>query len=103
MHQRIYNELARVEQAALRRGPRTRDGLQLNGLGDAMSSIDTSSPGFMVWSVVSTASMAASAYHGYKRNKSVGWAIVWGAMGAIFPVITPVIAVAEGYAKPAKK
>jgi len=28
----LYSELALVEQAALRRGPRTRDGLQLRGL-----------------------------------------------------------------------
>lgn len=49
-----------------------------------------------------TASMAASAYHGYKRNSSVGWAIWWGLMGTLFPVITPVIAVAEGFGKPKK-
>lgn len=46
------------------------------------------------------ASMAASTYHGYRRNKSVGWAIVWAVMGGIFPVVTPVIAVAQGFAKP---
>src|SRR3990170_1060108 len=27
------------------------------------------------WYVVSTASIAASAYHGYKRNESIGWAL----------------------------
>jgi hypothetical protein len=53
--------------------------------------------------VLSTASMAASAYHGYKRNRSVGWAVAWGVAGAIFPIITPVIAVAQGFGKPAKK
>jgi hypothetical protein len=53
-----------------------------------------------VWGALSTVSMAVSAYHGYKRNESVGWAIWWGLMGSIFPVITPVIAVAEGYAEP---
>lgn len=72
----------------------------LRGLGQPG---DPPTAGMYVWSVVATASMAASAYHGYKRNNSVGWAVVWGAMGAIFPVITPVIAVAEGYAKPARK
>lgn len=49
------------------------------------------------------ASMAASTYHGYKRNNSVGWAIWWGLMGSLFPVITPVIAVAQGFGKPIKK
>jgi hypothetical protein len=43
--------------------------------------------------------MAASAYHGYKRNDSVGWAIVWGGLGAIFPVLTPAIALAQGFGK----
>ena len=43
--------------------------------------------------VVDTASMALSAYHGLKRhNGSVGWAILWGVMGSMFPVITPAIA-----------
>jgi len=53
-----------------------------------------------LWGVLSTASMAASAYHGYKRNESVGWALVWGLFGAMFPIITPAIALAEGFGKP---
>lgn len=53
--------------------------------------------------VVDVASMAASTYHGYKRNNSVGWAIWWGFMGSLFPVITPVIAVAQGFGKPIHK
>jgi hypothetical protein len=54
----------------------------------------------MVWGTLATASFAASVYHGYKRNDSVGWAIGWGVLGALFPVITPTIAVAQGFAKP---
>lgn len=54
------------------------------------------------YQIVATASMAVSAYHGYKRNNSIGWALWWGLMGSMFPIITPVIAVAEGYAKPLK-
>jgi len=53
--------------------------------------------------ILSTLSMAVSAYHGYKRNVNdspILWGIVWGGLGAIFPVITPVIAIAEGYAQP---
>lgn len=50
-----------------------------------------------VWGMVSTASMALSAYHGYKRNQSLGWAIWWGFAGALFPIITPTIAVAQGF------
>jgi len=52
------------------------------------------------WGIVSTASMAASAYHGYKRNQSIGWAVAWGLLGGMFPVLVPVIAVAQGYGKP---
>lgn len=52
-----------------------------------------------IWGLLSTASMAASAYHGYKRNQSIGWAVVWGLLGGLFPVITPAIAVAQGYGK----
>lgn len=59
-----------------------------------------STPVRIVWGVLATASFAASVYHGYKRNDSVGWAIWWGVMGALFPVITPTIAVAQGFGKP---
>ena len=53
-----------------------------------------------VWSVASAASAGAGAYHGYKRNKSVGWALWWALMGGAFPVITPAIALAQGFGKP---
>ena len=59
------------------------------------------------YALLGTASMAASAYHGYKRNNvpggsPIGWALAWGALGSLFPVITPVVAIAQGYAEPAK-
>lgn len=49
---------------------------------------------------LSTISSALSAYHGYKRNDSVGWALWWGLMGSIAPVITPTIAFAQGFGQP---
>lgn len=52
-----------------------------------------------IYSVIGIASTALSAYHGYKRNNAVWGAILWGFMGAIFPVITPVVAFAQGYGK----
>ena len=52
-----------------------------------------------LWAFLSTASMAASAYHGYKRNESIGWAVGWGLLGGLFPVIVPTIAVAQGFGK----
>jgi len=48
-----------------------------------------------------TAATAVSAYHGYRRNRSIGWALVWGAMGFLFPVMTPTIALAQGFGQPA--
>jgi hypothetical protein len=53
--------------------------------------------------VAQAASVAAGAYHGYKRNNSVGWALWWGFMGWLAPVVTPAIAVAQGFGKPARK
>lgn len=55
--------------------------------------------GFTIGGILATASVAASAYHGYKRNRSVGWAVWWGFMGGLFPVITPAIALAQGFGK----
>lgn len=52
---------------------------------------------------ISTVSAVVSAYHGYKRNDSIGWAIVWYFMGAWFPIITPTVALAQGYGKPYRK
>jgi hypothetical protein len=43
---------------------------------------------------------ATATYHGYKRNKSVGWALAWGACALFLsPVITNVVAVAQGFGK----
>ncbi len=44
---------------------------------------------------------ALSAYHGFKRNHdSIGWGLGWGLLGLTFPILTPLLAVAEGYALP---
>jgi hypothetical protein len=56
--------------------------------------------------VLSMASAAASGYHGFKRNHgSFGWGLWWFTMGAIFPIFTPVVALARspGFAKPLPK
>lgn len=62
-------------------------------------SLGENSVGGTILSVVWPASVAASAYHGYKRNRSVGWAVAWGLLGGLFPVITPAIAFAQGFGK----
>jgi hypothetical protein len=51
----------------------------------------------MIWGILATVSMATSAFHGYRRNQSIGWALAWGVMGLLLPVITPTIAVAQGF------
>jgi hypothetical protein len=43
--------------------------------------------------------MATGAYHGYKRNDSVGWAIVWALLGGAVPIITIPVSIAQGYGK----
>lgn len=75
------------------------------GLGqDIQPPVTTTPPtiGTYLFAIVDTASMAASAYHGYKRNNSIGWALWWGFCGTIAPIITPVIAMAQGFGKPAR-
>lgn len=52
-----------------------------------------------LWWLLSAASSGASAYHGYKRNKSVGWAVAWGLLGGVFPVLVPAVALAQGFGK----
>lgn len=45
-------------------------------------------------------SAGLSGYHGYRRNRgSWGWALVWGSLGLLFPIITPAVAFAQGYGK----
>jgi hypothetical protein len=56
----------------------------------------------MLWGLAALVSSGACAYHGYKRNNSVGWAIAWGFLGGLAPVITPAVALAQGYAEPKK-
>jgi hypothetical protein len=51
------------------------------------------------WQIARYASVGASAYHGFKRNQSVGWAIAWGLLGGLAPVITPAVALAQGFGK----
>ena len=46
------------------------------------------------------AGTTVGAYHGYKRNNSVGWAVAWGLLGGIVPIITVPIALAQGLGQP---
>lgn len=71
-----------------------------NHVGDSTSTIDSSIASSGLWSA---AGAAIGAYHGYKRNKSVGWALVWGMFGAISPIITSAVAFAQGIGTPKHK
>jgi len=52
--------------------------------------------------LIGVASGMAGAYHGYKRNESIGWAIGWGILGSLFwPIAVPIM-VAQGFGKPAQ-
>lgn len=42
----------------------------------------------------------ACAYHGYKRNQSIGWALWWGFAGSVFFPVAPAIAFAQGFGQP---
>ena len=52
-----------------------------------------------LWQIASAASIGLSAYHGYRRNDSLGWGIIWGLLGGLFPIITPAIGLAQGFGK----
>ena len=53
------------------------------------------------WTTLATtlalAGTGLGAYHGYRRTDSVGWAIVWGLLGGLFPIITIPVAFAQGF------
>lgn len=58
-----------------------------------------SSPAGIALRVASLAAIGALAYHGYRRNNSVGWALAWGIGGGIFWPIALPVAFAQGFGK----
>ena len=55
------------------------------------------------WKVASAAGGVGGMYHGYKRDKSVLWALVYGFAGSLFPVIVLPLMLAQGFGKPKGK
>lgn len=49
---------------------------------------------------IDLASVAGLAYHGYKRNNSIGWSIVWALFGGAVPIIGWPVALAQGFGEP---
>ena len=67
----------------------------------AGDSKDMWTPTAIVTGVLGLVSIGVSAYHGYKRNgDDTGWGLAWGFFGGIFPIATPLVALAQGFAKP---
>jgi hypothetical protein len=54
----------------------------------------------VVHKLLSTVGLVTGVFHGYRRNRSVGWALGWGLLGAMFPYITIPVAFAQGFGKP---
>lgn len=57
-------------------------------------------PAYTLLAFIYVAATAAGAYHGYKRNDSVGWAIGWALATGLFPYIALPIAAAQGFGEP---
>lgn len=58
----------------------------------------------VIWTLLATAAGAASAYHGYRRNKAsnpLAWALWWAFWGFAVPIITVPVSLAQGFAEPA--
>lgn len=49
---------------------------------------------------LSVVSAAVAGYHGYRRDRSAMAGVGWAFVGALFPVVTPIVAFAQGYARP---
>lgn len=79
------------QQAALVRRP-------VAGVG----AINGSSAASAAWSAIALAAGAAGAYHGYKRNRSAGWAFGWFLFGMTMPFFSVPLSLAQGYSKPKK-
>jgi len=89
------------------------DGLGLGKLGAAADKVPTYPLGTLGqeggWGSVSPlrqalylaglASIPVLGYHGYKRNDSMGWALVWGIFGSIVWPITVPVAFVQGFGK----
>ena len=46
---------------------------------------------------ISAGGLASGVYHGYRRNESLGWALLWGLAGSVVPFITVPVALAQGF------
>lgn len=61
------------------------------------------SPLYKAYRALGMVGAIAGAYHGYKRNESVGWAIGWGFFGSILPFVALPVAYFQGFGKKEKR
>jgi hypothetical protein len=79
--------------------PTTTSGPQILVFSDPSSdSYGSPTDGFWPWARMALVGLAA--FHGYRRNQSVGWAIAWAALAELSPAITIGVAFAEGFGAP---
>lgn len=89
-------QTVQLQAVALAGGPKV-----VRTLGAAVEVDDSSWR--LTWSLLSMAGAGLAAYHGYKRNhEDTGAAVGWGLLGALFPIVTVPVALAQGYGKPAR-
>lgn len=89
------------------RGPVAQEliarGVDSTIVAQGLSWLETTSKVKTAWptiaGVLTLASASASAFHGYRRNQSIPWGLWWFLMGSIFPIVTPVIGLAQGFGK----
>ena len=61
------------------------------------------SPLYKAYRALGMVGALAGAYHGYKRNESVGWAVGWGFFGSILPFVALPVAYFQGFGKREKR
>jgi len=74
-----------------------------DGIGYTAEEILNNNTFRLVYSFLSLAGAATGAYHGYKRNDSVGWAIGWFMLGGLVPFLTIPLSLAQGFGEPHEK
>jgi hypothetical protein len=98
MRHNYYTKSGGLGLTAVR--PLIRGGVLGNTAPSGPSSSPTTTLYWKLYSVLSFVGSATGAYHGYKRNRSVGWAVGWFFFGGIAPVLSIPISLAQGYGKP---
>lgn len=61
--------------------------------------VDPNEALYALYGAASLAGTALGAYHGYRRNDSIGWGIWWALMGGAFPWATIPFALAQGFGR----